>query len=151
MKLVVNTNVFIVGFLDLAERKESCEVQILRELKNRKHRLILSSNLEEQILRVARRVRSRDWVGLLRHVIWSDLEIKYAELNWELRRKYEDKVPRKDLGVFVTAIKGEADYLISNDEDFLEKASHAQQTFRCVTPSEFLEEEKKRTEKDRPA
>lgn len=47
MKLVVDTNVFIVGFLDLAEDKESPEVRILRELKNGKYKLILSSNLEE--------------------------------------------------------------------------------------------------------
>lgn len=143
MKLVVDTNVFIVGFLDLAEDKESAEVRILRGLKKGKYKLILSSNLEEQILRVARRVRDRDWVGLLRHIIWSDFRIKYVKLNTELRQKYGNKVPRKDLGVFVTAIKGKADYLISNDKDFLEEASHAQQIFSCLTPHEFVKKEEK--------
>ncbi len=138
MRLVLDTNVFIVGFLDLAENSVSPEVLILEELNKKIHTLIFSDKLEEQILRVALRVKDKDFVGLVRHLIWSDFLIEYFAVNKEKYLNLFPEIPRKDLDIFLTAHLGSADYMLTNDSVFLEKSKIYKTGFISIGPSDFV-------------
>ena len=60
----------------------------------------------------------------------------FVEVYDEVVKAYEDKIPRKDLAIFVAGLIAKADYLVSVDREFLK---NAQNVFKCVTPEEFVE------------
>lgn len=65
IRVLVDTNIFIVGFLGLSQREENVESQVLRQLADQwRFTLLLSSELRDQFRRVAHRVGGKDWVGL---------------------------------------------------------------------------------------
>lgn len=139
MKLTLDTNVFIFTFLDLAEKRETPRTKIFRSLLDKTHRLVLSDELEKQILNVVGRVKDKNFVGLFRHMVWTDFSIDYAtiEKHEDLVEKWKGKVPRKDLDVFVTAIAGGADVLISEGESFVKKAGKVSNEPEVMKPEEF--------------
>ena len=68
IRVLVDTNIFIVGFLGLSQREEDVESQVLRQLADQQQFTLLFSNeLSDQIRRVAHRVGGKDWAGLLLH------------------------------------------------------------------------------------
>ncbi|MEK6886937.1 MAG: putative toxin-antitoxin system toxin component, PIN family [Nanoarchaeota archaeon] len=140
IKVVLDTNVFVVGFIDLAQGIESAEVKILKNLLNKNNTILLSIPIEEQIMRVITRVKDKNFAGLIRHTIWSDFAAEFVDVDKNKRtiESFKNKVPRKDLGIFLTAFIGKADYLISNDREFLDSASKCQNEFKCISPNEFL-------------
>ncbi len=141
MRIVLDTNVFVAGFVALAGDEESVDAAVLRRLLLKREVLLLSAPLEEQLMRVVLRVKDKDFAGLVRYLLWSDFRAEFVPLeNEEIRKRFEQGVPRKDLDIFLTALLGKADVLVSNDADFLNKASEARQSFRCVRPDGFLKE-----------
>ncbi|KXB08261.1 hypothetical protein AKJ58_00500 [candidate division MSBL1 archaeon SCGC-AAA385D11] len=142
MKIVLDTSVFVPTFLDFAEESKTPRVKIFRALQNKSHKLVLSNELESQILRVVNRVEDKDFAGLFRHVLWSDFSIEYViiEEHQDLRKKWREKVPRKDLDIFITAIAGNADALISEDENLVKKARVLSKDLEVMTPQEFVKE-----------
>lgn len=141
MKIVLDTNIFIFGFMGLSERTETPETMILKDLLQKEKTLLLSRELEEQLLRVFIRVKDKNFAGLVRHLLWSDYLIEFVttEKN-DYPKKYKEIIPRKDLGIFLTAYTGDADFLITNDLPFLEKAKQSSPGFRCMTAEEFVDE-----------
>lgn len=140
MRIVLDTSVFVPAFLDFAEESETPRAKIFRALQNKEHELVLSDKLESQILRVVNRVKDKDFAGLFRHVLWSDFSIKYVtiEEHQALRKKWRGKVPRKDLDIFITAIAGDANVLISEDESLVKKAKSLSKDLEVTGPQEFV-------------
>lgn len=140
MRIVLDTNVFVVGFVDLAQKNNSPETIILKELLKKEIVLLLSSSLESQITNVILRVKDKNFAGLIRHLLWTDFFIEFIDLDNARTETtfFKDKIPRKDLDIFLTAVIGSADYLVSNDTVFLRKASQCQNNLLCVTPAEFV-------------
>ncbi|MEK6921090.1 MAG: hypothetical protein AABX82_04355 [Nanoarchaeota archaeon] len=139
MKIVLDTNVFIVGFLSLATGEDCAESRILKELLEKDKTLILSSELEEQIFRVILRVKDKDFAGLVRHILWSDYYIEFVEISGKkFPVQWKEIIPRKDLSIFLTAHFGNADFLVTNDIDFLQKAKKCKPAFLCLRPQEFV-------------
>ncbi|MEE8163037.1 MAG: hypothetical protein V3T92_03345 [Anaerolineae bacterium] len=61
IRVLVDTNIFIVGFLGLSQREENVESQVLRQLADQwRFTLLFSSELSDQIRRVAHRVGGED-------------------------------------------------------------------------------------------
>lgn len=139
MRLVLDTNIFIIGFLGLGEGQETPETKILRDLLQKEKTLLLSNELEEQLLRVFLRLKDKNFAGLIRHMLWSDYLIEFVELE-EKRypQKFKEIIPRKDLSIFLTAYFGNADTLITNDYPFLQKAKQCSPQFLCMSAEEFI-------------
>ena len=139
MRLLLDTNIFVQGFLDLADGKNSPEVKILNALMEKKEVVLISKTLEEQLLRVVLRFKDRNFTGLLRHMLWSDFNLEFVNItDLGIRKKFEDFIPRKDLDIFLTAHIGNADYMVSNDAELIEKATRIQDKFRCLSAEEFV-------------
>ena len=121
--------------------KYAPEAKIINDAINRKFIIILSSELLEQIKRVAERLRNKDYGSYLASVIWGSCDIKFASDAecMKLKEKFGGKLPRKDLGIFAAAVACDVDYLISNNRKFIKQASE-QHKFKCVTPHEFLKQ-----------
>ena len=137
-KVVVDTNIFIIGFLDFVSGKKSVDADIIRALLKREFILVLSKELEEQIARVGKRVKDKDWAGYTRSAIWSSAKINYVAIPEDagLMERYKE-VPRKDLLIFLTALFGNADYLVSKNREFIRKTVNTGE-FQCLTPDEFV-------------
>lgn len=61
IRVLVDTNIFIVGFLGLSQREEDVESQVLRQLADQwRFTLLFCSELSDQIRRVAHRVGGED-------------------------------------------------------------------------------------------
>ena len=137
-RVTLDTNIFIDGFADIRRGINSAEASVLKYLVRKEIVLVFSDVLEEQILRVAKRIVNKDYAGLLRYFIWESFNIDYISVpeHREVIGKYED-IPGKDLLIFLTALCGNADYLVSNNREFIREAVNKGE-FKCLTPEEFI-------------
>ncbi len=137
-RVLLDTNVFIIGYSDEA----SLEKRLLRFATTQRAELILllSDEMKDQILRVAKRVRDKDWAGFLWSSLWRDFAIEYVSLEGTngSAKQYLDKIPREDLAVFLTALVGRADCFVSYNRKLLKAALGQNPPFQCLTPEEFL-------------
>jgi predicted nucleic acid-binding protein len=135
---MLDTNIFIVGYSE----SESAEERILDLLATAAEEwvLLLSDELHDQLRRVARRVRGRDWVGTVLSQVWHNYRVDYVSLSGmgHLAREYAGQIPREDLAIFVAAVVGRADVFVSRNRELLQKAAERQGSFECLTPEEFL-------------
>jgi predicted nucleic acid-binding protein len=141
IRVLVDTNVFIVGFLGLSQQEENVESQVLRQLADQQRFTVLFSNeLSDQIRRVARRVGGKDWAGLLLNLIWQTFNIEIVPIPEliEVFEEYKGKIPSEDILIFVTATLGQADCLISRNHEFIRQAMAEQDALDCLAPAEFL-------------
>lgn len=137
-RLLLDTNIFIIGLLEPA----SPEAALLTILGTKPEVvLIFSNDLENQVRRVGKRLQNSDWVGLLLHYIWSTYSVEYVYLTAEEMAGVEAiaDVPREDIGIYLTALRGGADYLISANHELLKEAAAKQNKFRCLDAQAFLE------------
>lgn len=142
-RATLDTNIFIDGFADIRKGTDSAEASVLKYLMKKEVVLVFSDKLEEQILRVAKRIVNKDYAGLLRYFIWISFKIDCVLVpkQREIFEKHKN-IPRKDLLIFLTALFGNADYLVSNNRAFLKKASGFR--FECLAPEDFLKRMKER-------
>jgi predicted nucleic acid-binding protein len=137
-RVLVDTNIVVIAY----SVATSAESQVLRYLGLHRNAtaLLLSDELQSQILRVAKRIRDKDWAGLLLSYLWNDLQVEYVVLeNAEsVAETYQERIPRKDLLVFLTAMIGRADCFISRNRQLLRAALGQDPPFECLTPEEFL-------------
>jgi predicted nucleic acid-binding protein len=62
----------------------------------------------------------------------------YVYLSPEQLLDTSTDIPREDIGIYLTAIYGQADYLISANRELLKQATIKQQSFQCLTAQEFI-------------
>jgi predicted nucleic acid-binding protein len=130
-RLLLDTNVFIIGFLD----PDSPEAKLLLQLEAMPDIvLVFSNDLEVQIRRVGKRVQNADWVGLLLHYIWSTYQVEYVYITPEELAQVEtiSDIPREDIGIYLTALRGKAECLISANHELLREATAKQNKFLCL-------------------
>ena len=118
MKIVLDTTILVRA----TERSHGLARELLTNIVEGEHRLLLSNEMLHELARVLRYPRLRDFYGLT-----EDLVFDYIEL---LRRSSEivtlDPLviaPIRDVNdiiVMQTALIGEAEILCSNDDDFFE-------------------------------
>ena len=141
-RCLIDTNVFLVGALDLRGDKSSEEAKIVSLAIERKIIPVLSLRLLSEYHESAKRVVGKDFAGWLRHLILDVSKPVFGsdELCKEIEPKFSGLIPKEDLRHFVSCIVAEADYLISNNREFLKKAKNSY--FECLTPKEFLNKAK---------
>lgn len=137
-RILLDTNIFITGY----SNNHSPENQVLNYLQTQSDViLLLSSPLEDQIRRVARRVGGKDWAGFILSRIWRDFFVEYISLPVKplsVAEKLAPNIPREDWLIFLTALQGKTTILISGNRKFLKQSAIEQNLFKCVTSLEFL-------------
>jgi predicted nucleic acid-binding protein len=135
-RILLDTNVYVVGLLE----ETSFEAQVLDFLAAQTETIILfSSELEEQLRRVGRRLADKDWAGFILYLIWRDYAIDYVIPPMPVK-ELEDTgdIPREDLGIYLTALMGEADCFVSANRELVKQVAVKQRVFACLTPEEFV-------------
>lgn len=141
-RIFLDTNVYILGVAD----PDSAEGKILQwaglETESDPVELIVSDELVDQIRRVGRRLRGKDWAGELLMRLWRNMRLLYVRLEPEMWTAFEAHgfvIPAEDVTVYLTARAGAAQCFVSANHKLI--AALAQQTgeFECLTPAEFVQ------------
>ncbi|MEL7223975.1 MAG: hypothetical protein AAGL17_03705 [Cyanobacteria bacterium J06576_12] len=142
-RIFLDTNVYIVGVADT----ESIEWQILCWLgfdgsRPSRSEVVVSAELIEQVLRVAKRLKNKDWAGSIVSRMWQNLNLRYVLVDND---EYSQLVaagwlPREDIGVYLAAKQGGADVLISSNHGLIRAVVTETKEFECLTPEKFAEE-----------
>ena len=144
MKLFLDTNVIIIGAADANTPHGAILDWIGFNGANQDNdvQLILSNVLQNEIRRVARRVRNKDWAGEIIHRLWQncDLIIVTYEPNEDEILKWASKIPREDVGVYLTAIAGDVQHFVSANHLLLKSIAAETGAFECHTPQEFFDQ-----------
>lgn len=141
-RLFLDTNVFIVG----AAMTESPEAAILDWAGFGAQRqadvvILVSGAPFQQIARVARRLRGRDWAGEIIGRIWRNMTVDYVLLDDAEIRRTETlgAIPREDVTVYLTALKGRADCFVSANHELVRELAGQTGSFECLMPARFVE------------
>jgi predicted nucleic acid-binding protein len=119
-RVFLDTNVYIVGVAN----STSAEGKILQWLGFESRRsdaaeVVISAEVIEQILRVAKRLKNKDWAGSVVARIWQNLKLRYVLINepgFQQTGPFQ-WLPREDIGVYLTAKFGKADCFISSNHE----------------------------------
>lgn len=140
-RLFLDTNVYILGTIE----PESAEGQILRwlespELSALRVRVIISKELIDQILRVAKRLRNKDWGSEILGRIWQRFKVEYVQLsNADFENVHSlGVIPREDEGVYLTASQGKAQCFVSANHELIRTLVQKTGEFECLFPQEFV-------------
>jgi len=142
LKCFVDTNIILIGALDLSANKISDEAGIIDIVIEGKIKLIVTIQLLDEYHEAAKRLVDKDFAGWIRYLIVDVSKPIFIpdDVCKELEPKFASLIPKEDLRHFVCCVIAEADYLISNNREFLKKSKN--DVFKCVTPKEFLSKEK---------
>ena len=113
---VVDTNVYLIGAVYL----DSAECHIFQRLGweipgDYGYEVVISEELIEQISRVAKRLKNKDWAGEIIGRIWQKLKVSYVQIDDSTLATIEAQgiIPREDVGVYLTAKEGQAQCFVS--------------------------------------
>ena len=142
LKCLVDTNIFLVGALDLTQNKDSAESKIIQLLVDGKIRPIMTIQLLNEYHEAAKRLMDKDFASWLRYLVLDVSKPIFVsdEICKELEPKFSGLIPAEDLRHFISCVVAEADFLISNNREFLKKSKN--NYFKCLTPEEFLSKTK---------
>ncbi|MEC4814946.1 MAG: hypothetical protein SAK29_16945 [Scytonema sp. PMC 1069.18] len=139
--IFLDTNVYLIGAVDL----NSAEGQILQRLGwefqgESGCEVVISEELIEQISRVAKRLKNKDWGGEIIGRIWQKLKVRYIQIDNSARATIEAQgiIPREDVGVYLTAKEGQAQCFVSTNHKLIRILAQQTGEFECLTPSEFV-------------
>lgn len=137
IRVILDTNIYIIGY----QFPASDERRILDAVRRRRDVVVFSREIEDQIRRVGRRVRGKDHAGLILNTVWRDLVVDYIvlpDLPFAIAEQMAPGIPKEDILVFLTALVGQAECLVSYNREFLRESAAAQRVFRSLTPAQFL-------------
>jgi predicted nucleic acid-binding protein len=102
--------------------------------------VIISEELIDQIARVAKRLKNKDWSGEIIGRIWQNLKFCYVQLDDVELAEMENLgvIPREDVGVYLTAKIGQSQCFISANHKLIKVLVQQTGKFECLTPSEFV-------------
>jgi predicted nucleic acid-binding protein len=127
-RIFLDTNVYIFGF----DQSDNPEKQILSWLAQSDGIVVLiSSDLIEQIRRVAKRQLGKDKAGEILDQIWRNYPIEVVVLTVSPPGL---TIPREDWEIYLTAKQGKADCFVSNNRELIRAIA----AFECLTPEAFV-------------
>ncbi len=139
-RVFLDTNVYIVG----VGNPDSVEWKILQWLgfdasQHSTIEVIVSSELIEQILRVAKRLQGKDWASSIVGRMWKNLNLRYVLIEDQECSLPDslDWIPREDVGVYLTAKLGGAECFVSANYKLIRAAVTGTHDFECLTPERF--------------
>ena len=143
MRLFLDTNVIIIGFA----KPDSPQHELLRWLGCfgagvPQAQLITSPILQLEIRRVARRLHHKDWAGQILHQIWHSCELVIVtdEPTPSEIEAWQDRLPREDIPIYLTALAGKTDCFISSNHELIRAIAAETHAFACYKPERFVAE-----------
>lgn len=137
----LDTNVYIVG----AAISGTPEAQILvwagwDQIEPGFVEIVFSVELLDQIARVARRVRNKDWAGEIINKTGKEMNLIYTTIDDGEAKQIERDgfLPREDIGVYLTARNGHAECFVSSNHELIQALVHETGEFECLTPEQFV-------------
>lgn len=137
-RFLLDTNVFITGYRDRA----SVERQVLDYLAGQSEAAVLLSNvLEEELRRVGRRLKDKDWAGLVLYRIWCDYQVEYVYVPQAVMRRWEmvTGIPKEDIGIYFTAVLGGAECFVSSNRELVRDLAAKRRQLECLTCEGFVD------------
>ncbi|MEB3310802.1 MAG: hypothetical protein VKJ02_11265 [Snowella sp.] len=139
--IFLDTNVYLIGAVEL----ESPEGLILQWLgwevpNDNPVGVIISEELINQIVRVAKRLKNKDWSGEIIGRIWQNFKYCYVRIDdFELAEMEAlGVISREDIGIYLTAKVGQSQCFISANHKLIKVLVQQTGEFECLTPSEFV-------------
>ncbi|HAX78157.1 MAG TPA: hypothetical protein DCY88_20640 [Cyanobacteria bacterium UBA11372] len=139
-RVFFDTNVYIIGAAD----PNTYESRLLQwvgfgEEEPSSVEVVVSEELFDQILRVAKRLKNKDWGGELLGRIWQNLNVCYVLLDADEFSRVEALgiIPREDVGVYLTAKTGKAQCFVSSNHELIRALAEQTGEFECLNPEEF--------------
>lgn len=139
--IFLDTNVYIIG----TAHPDSAEGQILgwveRSMAGKADvEVVVSAELFEQILRVSRRLKNKDWGGEILARIWQNMPRRYVLIDHVEWSDLAGRgiIPREDVGIYLAARNGGADHFVSSNHELIRELSNKTGEFACLTPEGFL-------------
>lgn len=140
-RIFFDTNVYIVGVADSA----SAEWEILLwagfgQKKEGSVEVVVSEELFDQILRVAKRLKNKDWSSQIVARMWQNFNIYNVYLETDELKVLEalGVIPREDVGVYLTASKGKSQCFVSANHKLIQSLVKETGEFECLTPQDFV-------------
>ena len=98
--------------------------------------VVISDELLQQILRVSKRLKNKDWGGEIVNTIWRNFQIIYVTLDAEEYYRVEalGVIPREDVGVYLTAKLGNAECFVSANHELIRTLAEKTREFECLRP-----------------
>lgn len=141
-RVFLDTNVYIVG----AAFQDSPEAALLDwtgfgSQSGADVVILVSDALFQQISRVAQRLRHKDWAGEIIGRIWRGMTVDYVLLDdGEISRvAAEGSIPREDITMYLTALRGRADCFVSANHELVQALARQTGAFDCMTAANFVE------------
>ncbi len=141
-RLFLDTNIYIVGATDVHSQSGKILAWAgFRQSIRGPVTIIVSNELFAEILRVARRVRNKDWGGEILMQMWNDLNLQNVIVE---KDEYQTIIeahllPREDIGVYLTARNGHAECFVSSNRKLIQALVRETGEFECLTPEQFVE------------
>ncbi len=141
-RVFLDTNVYLIGIADPG----SPDAKILTWVGFGQDaapsvEVVVSNELFQQMLRVTKCLRNKDWGGEILSRIWQNLRLRYVLLNENDYYEIEGSgvIPREDIGVYLTARDGGAQCFISSNHKLIRILAKNSGDFECMTSAEFVE------------
>ncbi|HAC62476.1 MAG TPA: hypothetical protein DCF68_02795 [Cyanothece sp. UBA12306] len=144
MRIFLDTNIYIIGqLLTLSPEEKLLEYLGFysedAQAKKAQVEVIISQELISQVLRVGKRLQSKDWASKLVDQIWCNLNCLFipetSEMQTEARQLLKTKlIPSEDIFIYLTAKYGKADYFVSGNRELIQSIAD----FECYTVQDFL-------------
>lgn len=142
LRLFLDTNIYILGAAD-ATTPEGQILAWLEQIEPNTHQIeiLISEEVIDQILRVAKRLTNKDRAGQLINQILNYSGIRYVSLeNNEIEFWLaQNTIPREDVEVYLTARTGKAQCFVSANHKLIRALAEQNQEFECLTPAEFVQ------------
>lgn len=140
-RIFFDTNVYIIGVAD----PESAEREILMWAgfngnNSNPVEVVISEELLDQILRVSKRLKNKDWGSQIVARMWQNFNIYNVYLENDELANIEalGVIPREDVGVYLTASKGKSQCFVSSNHKLIKSLVKETEEFECLTPQEFI-------------
>lgn len=134
--VLIDTNVIIEGAIHLANDVDSPEARIWHGFLRSTLKAAFSDILLLEVTTVSRRLMGKDFASKLRAQVLDRVEIISEEKIYPHVSQLSGKVPKEDVAHAALATAVEAEYIISNNREFLRSLKGK---FKCVTPKSFAE------------
>lgn len=140
-RLFLDTNVYIIGQLIPGDFEDQLlqRLGLYEPIKSSRAQVIISQELINQLLRVGKRLKGKDWSAKLVDQIWSNLNCIFIPESQSMKFEANQLIargiiPKEDIYIYLGAKFGQADFFISANRGLLRAIAD----FPCLTAQEFV-------------
>ncbi|WP_052349734.1 hypothetical protein [Picosynechococcus sp. NKBG042902] len=139
MRIFLDTNVYIVGQLEQHSPENRILIWLEQNSRNPEIQVVISQELIDQVLRVGKRLKNKDWAAGIVAKIWHNLNHLFIAETNEMRQEAallctQQTIPAEDISIYVGAKFGRTDYFVSANRQLIKSIAD----FQCLTAEDFV-------------